>query len=376
MPVPRFLPQSDSILPAVQLQDVVKVFQNPSGEVSVLKKINLNLRTGEFVSIVGKSGSGKSTLLNMVTGIDRPTSGDVIVGGSHLHQLDESKRALWRGKTVGIVFQFFQLLPTLSLIENVMLPMDYCNVLPFEKRFERAQELLEQVGLVSQMYKHPSAVSMGQQQTAAIARALANNPPIIVADEPTGNLDTAYAEIIINLFDNLVKQGKTIVMVTHDPNLTERTMRTIVISDGELVDETVAKALPLLSHRQMMTITRQLTRLNFSPGQPILKKGQAIDFFYMIAQGTVDVVLKTREDSEVIVARLQPGEFFGEIELLSNNHTIAAVRASIDGPVGIVALPHDDFVRMLEFSPLTEQALCKIVDMRIAEHMIASGGRH
>ena len=226
---------------AIQLHKVVKTYKNAAGEFTVLKGVDLTLRKGEFVAIVGKSGSGKSTLLNMITGIDHPSSGQVVIGGTDIYKMSESKRSLWRGKNLGVVFQFFQLLPMLSLLENVMLPMDYVGLYDFDQRPKRAMELLKLVGLEGQANKLPVAVSTGQQQSAAIARALATDPPFLCADEPTGNLDSRSADTIIELFDDSVKNGKTIAMVTHDPSLTERTSRTIVISDGELIDETVGK---------------------------------------------------------------------------------------------------------------------------------------
>ncbi len=353
---------------AIILNAVEKIFRNTAGEFTVLNGINLTVKKGDFVSIVGKSGSGKSTLLNMITGIDRPSSGDVIVGGTHLHQLSESQRALWRGKTVGIVFQFFQLLPTLSLLENVILPMDYCNVYPPYERIDRANALLQKVGLHAHRHKLPSAVSTGQQQSAAIARALANDPPIIVADEPTGNLDTQTAGAIIELFEQLICQNKTILMVTHDSSLTEKTKRTILISDGELINPTVIRALPLLTHRQMLNITRQLEHLSFARGQPIIEKNEHLDLFYMIANGLVEVVLKGERHDDLVITCLQPGDFFGEVELISGHHSIASIRASSDTPVEIVALRRNYFLEMLESSPLTEQAICKIVEMKIEEH--------
>ena len=360
---------------SIVLNQIVKKFSNPAGEFTVLKGINLSIKKGDFVSIVGKSGSGKSTLLNMITGIDRPTTGDVVVGGTHLHQLSESQRALWRGKTVGIVFQFFQLLPTLSLLENVILPMDYCKVYAPSERIDRAKILLQKVGLELQMHKLPSAVSTGQQQSAAIARALANDPPIIVADEPTGNLDTQTADSIIELFDQLVKQNKTILMVTHDSSLTERTQRTIVISDGELVNPTVIRALPLLNHNQMLNISRQLENFYFAPGQPIIAIDEHLDLFYMIVSGQVEVVLHEENQTEYVITRLQPGEFFGEIELLSGNRAIASVRASKETPVEIVALRHKSFFEMLKTSPLTEQSICKVVEMKVQEHRLVGDRR-
>lgn len=220
---------------AIQLKDVVKTYVGPSGSFTALKNINLDFGYGEFVSIVGKSGSGKSTLLNMLTGIDHPTSGHVSIHDTDVYQMSESQRALWRGKTLGIVFQFFQLLPTLTLLENVMLPMDYCNVYKPRERRQKGLELLDTVGLADFARKFPAAVSTGQQQSAAIARALATDPPIIVADEPTGNLDTRAADIIINLFKQQAEAGKTILIVTHDPGLTQFTDRTITLADGYVV---------------------------------------------------------------------------------------------------------------------------------------------
>jgi len=201
-----------------------------------LKSINLQLNFGQFISIVGKSGCGKSTLLNMITGIDHPTTGDVLIGGEPIYKMSESQRALWRGKNLGVVFQFFQLLPTLSLLENTMLPMDYCNMYPFHERSQHAMELLKLVGLEDQAHKLPTAVSSGQQQGAAIARALATDPSIIVADEPTGNLDSRSAENVLNLFETLASSGKTILIVTHDPSITRRTDQTIILSDGEIIE--------------------------------------------------------------------------------------------------------------------------------------------
>ncbi|HET9909347.1 MAG TPA: ABC transporter ATP-binding protein [Anaerolineales bacterium] len=220
----------------IDMQNIVKTFKNAAGEFIVLKGIDLKIDRGEFVSIVGKSGSGKSTLLNMITGIDHPTSGRVVIGGTDIYTgVSESQRSRWRGRNLGIVFQFFQLLPMLTLLENVMLSMDYANLYDFDERPERAMDMLRLVRLEQFASKLPVLVSTGQQQLAAIARALACDPPLLVADEPTGNLDTKSASAIIDLFEELSRQGKTIVMVTHDPSLTSRTTRNITIADGVLI---------------------------------------------------------------------------------------------------------------------------------------------
>ena len=220
----------------IEMKGIVKTFKNVAGEVTVLKGIDLTIDRGEFVSIVGKSGSGKSTLLNMITGIDHPTEGKVIIGGTDIYTgVTESQRSRWRGRNLGIVFQFFQLLPMLTLVENVMLPMDYAEMYDFDERPERAMEMLKLVRLEQFANKLPVLVSTGQQQLAAIARALACDPPVLVADEPTGNLDTKSASAIIDLLEELSRRGKTIVMVTHDPSMTSRTTRNITIADGVLI---------------------------------------------------------------------------------------------------------------------------------------------
>jgi putative ABC transport system ATP-binding protein len=227
----------------IELRQVVKTFKTAAGEFTALKGVDLLVDAGEFLAVTGKSGSGKSTLSNMITGIDRPTAGQVLVGGTAVHTLSEGRRALWRGRTLGIIFQFFQLLPTLTVLENVMLPMDFCNTYPVRERRRRALDLLDQVGMAEQAHRLPAQISGGQQQRAAIARALANDPPILVADEPTGNLDSKTAEAIFQLFTRLVEGGKTIVMVTHDPDLARRVTRTITVADGQILDE-VARQQP------------------------------------------------------------------------------------------------------------------------------------
>ena len=216
----------------IELRQVVKTFESAARPFTALKGVDLRVGEGEFVLVVGKSGSGKTTLLNMLSGIDRPTSGEVYVGGTAVHRLDEGQVAVWRGRNVGIVFQFFQLLPTLTVVENVMLPIDFCNTFPARERKARAMKLLERVGVAGQANKLPMALSGGEQQRVAIARALANDPPIVVADEPTGNLDSQTAEAVFRLFEDLKADGKTLIVVTHDHDLTRRATRTIALADG------------------------------------------------------------------------------------------------------------------------------------------------
>jgi len=222
----------------IELHGIGKVYETEAGPFLALKAIDLSIDEGEFVAIVGKSGSGKSTLINMLTGIDHPTAGEVRIGDARLSELNEGQMALWRGRHMGIVFQFFQLLPTLTIAENVMIPMDLAQKYDPAERYDRAVKLLQLVDMVEDAHKFPSSVSGGQQQRVAIARALANDPPIIVADEPTGNLDSRAAESIFALFEDLAAKGKTILMVTHDPELVNRVPRSITLADGEIVTET------------------------------------------------------------------------------------------------------------------------------------------
>lgn len=221
--------------PLINIKGISKVFKSGAGEFTALNDINLDIYPGEFIGIVGKSGSGKSTLANMITGIDHPSSGDITIEGRVINKMDESEMSIWRGNNLGIVFQFYQLLPMLSLLENIILPMDFCNRFDPIERESRARQLLGLVGLQDYTDKLPAMVAGGQQQSAAIARALANDPPIIIADEPTGNLDTNTAKSVFNLFGKLVEQGKTIIMVTHDPALASLTNRIVKLHDGKIV---------------------------------------------------------------------------------------------------------------------------------------------
>jgi len=224
----------------ITLRDVTKTYEGAAEAFTALRHVDLQIASGEFVAVVGKSGSGKSTMLNMVTGIDRATTGEVMIAGTAVHDLSEEKIAVWRGKTVGVVFQFFQLLPTLTVVENVMLPMDFCNTYPARRRKGRALELLDRVGVADQANKLPATLSGGQQQRVAIARALANDPPIIVADEPTGNLDSQTSEMVLALFTALVNEGKTVLIVTHERDISARVTRTVTLVDGQIAQDSAA----------------------------------------------------------------------------------------------------------------------------------------
>ncbi len=227
--------ETDAGAPFVQLREVGKTYPTGDGGFTALKGVTADFRRGEFVGIVGKSGAGKSTLVNMITGVDDLTEGEIWIDGQGVHTLDESRMALWRGQTIGVVYQTFELLPQLSLVDNVLLPMDFCGRFAGRESIERAQHLLDQVGLAAHMDKPPTKISGGQKQRVAIARALANDPPLIVADEPTGNLDTVTAEGIFELFQALVERGKTVIMVTHDHSLAQRVSRVMQIVDGRLI---------------------------------------------------------------------------------------------------------------------------------------------
>jgi putative ABC transport system ATP-binding protein len=226
--------EASNIPPIVEIKDVVKKFRVGSSDVTILRGVSFQVQPGEFLSIVGPSGNGKSTLLNMITGIDRPSSGEIVVTGQRIDRMNEDRLAAWRGEHVGIIFQFFQMLPALSLLQNVILPMDLARKYPQRERRARAIHLLEIVGLADQMNKLPSTVSGGQQQRAAIARALANDPALLIADEPTGNLDSRTSHDVFDLFNTVVAQGKTLLMVTHDKELAQQVPRVVEILDGRI----------------------------------------------------------------------------------------------------------------------------------------------
>lgn len=244
--IKRAAPSNSRVIPEalINLRGVTKIYESEAGPCLALKDINLQVHNGEFVAVVGKSGSGKSTLINLITGIDRPTSGELWVVGSPIHRMSEGELAVWRGRSVGVVFQFFQLLPTLTVVENVMLPMDLSRSIRFGEREKRALQLLDAVEISDQARKLPANISGGQQQRVAIARALANDPPIVVADEPTGNLDSHTSQAVVRLFQRLIERGKTVLMVTHDMDLALRARRLVVLVDGRIVSDQFQEKVP------------------------------------------------------------------------------------------------------------------------------------
>jgi ABC-type lipoprotein export system ATPase subunit len=352
----------------IELRNVLKVYKTAAGGFTALKDVNIQVDSGEFVAVIGKSGSGKSTLINMITGIDRPTSGEILVGDAAIHQLNENQMAKWRGRNLGIVFQFFQLLPTLSVIENIMLPMDFCNMFSMKERQERAMMLLEMVEMCEHAYKLPSALSGGQQQRVAIARALANDPPVLIADEPTGNLDSKMADIIFNLFEDLVKQNKTVVMVTHDSSLARRASRTILIADGEVVNQYVARALPSLTPQQLLKASHNVESHHFAPGETIIEENTQSDKFYIVTSGRAEVTLKRPGGSDVVVTTFEPGQYFGEISLLRGGHATASVHADPHIPVEVLALDRETFVELLGESDETRKVIEQIAKARLEEN--------
>ncbi len=368
-----FIPVSDRRA-GIEMRNIVKTFTTPAGLFAALKGVDVSFYPGEFVGVTGKSGSGKSTLVNMITGIDRPTSGEVRVGDTWIQHLDESAMARLRGKTMGIVFQFYQLLPMLSLLENVMLPMDIAGVTPPERRHPKAMQLLDLVGLADSAHKMPDAVSGGQQQATAIARALANDPPYLITDEPTGNLDSGAAENIFNLLKQLSRQGKTIVMITHDPKLAGKMDRQVVLSDGEIINPWVHKLFPMLTHSQMLFLTHNLQQQPYQPGETIIHEGEFIAAFYILSRGEVEIAVKDRKGEEQVINRLSAGDYFGEIELLEENRAIATVRPASGKPVEVLAVKRNAILEILREAEAFYDALKHLLLQRRAENTAARSG--
>ncbi len=350
--------------PMIQMMEIVKTFKTPSGDFTALKGITACFYRGEFVSVVGKSGSGKSTLVNMITGIDHPTSGRVRIGDTYVHTLNENKMSIWRGRNLGIVFQFFQLLPMLSLLENVVLPMDFCNMFAPEAREPRAMELLRMVGLEDFAHKLPAAVSGGQQQSAAIARTLANDPPILIADEPTGNLDSRTAETVFSLISQLVEAGKTVIMVTHDASLASRTTRSMVISDGELVNEWVAKAFPAIPHPRMLWLSHQLQPLSYEPGQPVGLQIRTDAGLYLVTNGQLEISLNHGRRVDAPPVRLGPGDYLSKMELQTAGDLLDGMRAGAEAPLEVLALDSSGFERWMQEASRDQSWLKQAAEQR------------
>jgi ABC-type lipoprotein export system ATPase subunit len=359
----------------IQGRDVVKAYQTEAGEFLALRNVNLVIGDGEFVGVIGKSGSGKSTLINMISGIDRPTRGEIHIGGVPVHTLNEGEMAKWRGRNLGIVFQFFQLLPILTVLENVMLPMDFCNLYSPGQRRKRALEVLELVGVAEQANKLPSQLSGGEQQRVAIARALANDPPIILADEPTGNLDSKTSERVFRLFEALVTGGKTIVMVTHDAEQSKRVKRTIIIADGEIIEQYLARTFPSLSQQELIWLTSRLQPKKYTPGSVIIHKGEPPENFYIVTKGFVEVILETPDGQEFTVSRIECGQYFGEVGLMRGGVSMATVRASASGEVEVAAVDRESFNKLISESEPTKRAIDGVAQRRLKESQDLTEGK-
>jgi len=349
----------------IRLVGVVKRYESAAGSFDALRGVDLEVGAGQFVTVIGKCGSGKTTLVNMITAIDRPTAGEVWVAGTPVHDLSENKTARWRGRTVGVVFQFFQLLPTLSLLDNVVLPMEFCRLWTAAERRVRALHLLDQVGLADHARKLPAAVSGGQQQRAAIARALATDPPLLVADEPTGNLDSRSAESVFELFERLVAGGKTILMVTHDTDLAVRATQTVVVADGAVVNEYVRRALARLDLDQLTLAFSRMRRETYQPGTIIVRQGDHADAFYIVTGGEVEVLVEGPGGVPVVVNRLSSGDYFGEIGLLRGGRRTATVRASTAGPAEVMVLDSAAFERVVRESEAARTEFERVVGARL-----------
>ena len=354
----------------IELRNVEKVYMTAAGGFTALHEVDLQVDQGEYVAVIGKSGSGKSTLINMITGIDRPTKGEVLVDGTPVHRLGEGKLAAWRGRNVGIVFQSFHLLPTLTAMENVILPMDFCGMYRGRgERRTRALALLDQVDVADQAHKLPHALSGGQQQRVAIARALANDPPILLADEPTGNLDTKTAESVFELFDGLAEQGKTILMVTHDRGMAQRAGRTVLLSDGQVIEQYLARVFPALSESQLARATRDLDRRFYAPGAVLIQEGVPPESLFVVVGGQAEVHLRAANGEEFVVARIDRGQYVGEIELLRGGGSIATIRAAVGTGAEVVLLDRDTVLALLAESEPTRTEVERVARTRLQENV-------
>ena len=334
--------RGSSDTPLIEMRDIYKIFKTGAGDFTALNGVNVCFFEGEFVSVVGKSGSGKSTLVNMLTGIDHPTSGSVRVGEHYIHELSEGQMSNWRGSNLGIIFQFFQLLPMLSILENIMLPMDFAKQIPFQEREAHAMHLLELVGLADYAHDLPAEVSGGQQQSAAIARALANDPPLIIADEPTGNLDSRSADAVFEIFNDLADQGKTIIMVTHDRSLAERTHRMMLLSDGELINSWIADAFPQLPHSRLLWLTHLMERKTFPAGQPIPLPDESPVALYLFTSGPVEFVTRNGFFGKHKV-RLDKGEYLSMPDVQHFNAEVLGLRSANEDTVEALVLNQQAF---------------------------------
>ena len=357
----------------IQLKGIEKTYVNAAGSFTALKDINLDFYKGEFVGVIGKSGSGKSTLVNMITGIDRPTQGQVLVENLDIHAMKESKQARWRGLNLGVVFQFFQLLPMLTLVENVLLPMDFCNKYAEAERVARAMDLLAMMGLEKDAHKLPGAVSGGQQQSAAIARALANDPPIIVADEPTGNLDARTADFVYDKFQSLANEGRTIIMITHDPEIEHRLSRTVLISDGEVINPLLAHAFHWMPHSVLRNCTNALEHRTYQSQQPLEINGALSNALILVESGQFQASPSDNSLSAQPIS-LMAGDVLAGAQV-SNNHLPSLSSVIANGSSAQVAiLPYPAFLQATSHYPEVQRKLQQQLQTRLNELQQGEGG--
>lgn len=357
--------------PYIEISGLSKTYKTPAGDFPALRGIDIRFNLGELVAVIGKSGSGKSTFINCLSGIDNPTSGSIRIGDTRLEKLNENQMADWRGRNLGVVFQFFQLLPTLTVLENIMLPLEITHRLPKKEWRPHARKLLEKVGLEEQADKLPAALSGGQQQRVAIARALVNDPPLIIADEPTGNLDSAMAEEVFQLFRRLVAEGKTILMVTHDDDFARRVDRTVIIADGQVLNEFIVRALHQLSKDLIMEIAATAQPVNLPPGSLIFSQGDVGDCFYIILDGECEIIYQHPAGGEILLNCLKPGEYFGEAALIRAAPRNANVRAA-DRPVRLLPVSAALFDHLVKESPNFRLEMEQVATLR-SQHLPSGG---
>jgi ABC-type lipoprotein export system ATPase subunit len=364
--------QVDGRKPVVRLVDVVKTYKAGEHEFTALKGVSAEFYPGTFAGVLGKSGAGKSTLVNMITGVDTLSAGEIYVDDVPVHTLNENQMALWRGQNIGVIYQTFQLLPMLSLLDNVMLPIDFCGNYHPRRSRERAMELLTMVELEDHVRKLPSAISGGQQQRVAIARALANDPPIIVADEPTGSLDSVTAEIIFQIFEKLVSQGKMIIMVTHDFSLAHRMSHSIYMADGEIISPHIASNMTMLNSQQMLMMTHAHETRVYQPGEFVIQQDTPADGFMIITAGEVEVFAKKKKkkNAEVLIERPGRGEYLGVLGLVNRNTSgqpepsPVSVRASGESPLEVVFIPYQVMGELIDDSEELKETMAVLAQKR------------
>lgn len=340
-------------------------FDTPAGRLTALKGVSLQTTSGEFVALVGKSGSGKSVLMRLLAGLDRPTSGRVDVHGVSLNALGDAALTRWRRECVGVLLQDHPLFSSLTVLDNVRLPMDFAAALPRAERAEQARERLALVGMLNHAAARPASLSVGQRRRVALAQALANDPPLLLADEPTQDLDSVRAAAVFGLFRRLAEAGKSVVMATRDYDLATQADRTVLVSDGLIVNQYVAEAFPKLDPLQLSSAAEHLRPRRYAAGQIVVRQGERADRFYIIVSGRAEVFLERPDEAPVILTTLQPGEYFGEIGVLRGGKRTASVRASLDDGLDVLSLGRDALLQVLKRSEATHAQIERSIDERL-----------